>query len=145
MIPEQIALAAVFYFGQVFTFCRLINKNALEWFLLIIWYTLNRSTNLFRRNHPTLCFWLRREDWQMSNTKKLFYQLKNAAAKNLQYSWENTCKKFLRTLILKNICIQLLLNWLYEVIVWNSVSESHLKWCQLNIITKILVAFKPEL
>ena len=26
----------MFYFGQGFVFCRLINKNVLEWFLLII-------------------------------------------------------------------------------------------------------------
>ena len=29
-ISEQIAVAATFYFGQVFVFCRLINKNALN-------------------------------------------------------------------------------------------------------------------
>ena len=34
MILEQIALAAIFSFGQVFVFCDLINKNVLEWFLL---------------------------------------------------------------------------------------------------------------
>ena len=33
---EQIAFAAVFYFGQVFGFCKLINKSVLEWFLLIM-------------------------------------------------------------------------------------------------------------
>ena len=33
---EQIAFTAVLYFGQVFVFCRLINKNVLEWFLLIM-------------------------------------------------------------------------------------------------------------
>ena len=36
LISEQKALAAVFYFGEVFVFCRLINKNVLDWFLLII-------------------------------------------------------------------------------------------------------------
>ena len=35
--------------------------------------------------------------------------------------------KFLRTPILKNFCIRLLLNWLYEVIVWNFISGVHLK------------------
>ena len=35
-ITEQIALATIFYFGQVFVLCWLINKNVLEWFLLII-------------------------------------------------------------------------------------------------------------
>ena len=51
-----------------------------------------------------------------------------------------TCVKFLRTLILKNICVGLLLNWLYEVIVWNLISASHLK-----PFSKIPVSFKPEL
>ena len=36
LVPEQIAFAAVVYFGQAFVFCRLINKNMLEWFLLIM-------------------------------------------------------------------------------------------------------------
>ena len=57
-ISEEISLAAIFYFGQVFIFCRLINKNVLECFLLIMCkeHTLTRSTNLLSRNHPTLCF-----------------------------------------------------------------------------------------
>ena len=36
LISEQIAFAPVFYFGQVFAFCRLINRIMLEWFLLIM-------------------------------------------------------------------------------------------------------------
>ena len=36
LISEQIAFAAVLYFGQVFVSCRLINKSVLEWFLPII-------------------------------------------------------------------------------------------------------------
>ena len=47
--------------------------------------------------------------------------------KILQYSRENASMKFLRTPILKNFCIRLLLNWLYEVIVWNFISGVHLK------------------
>ena len=55
MTPEQIALAVIFYFGQAFVFCRLINKNVLEWFLLVmsVEHTLSRSTNFLSRNHPT--------------------------------------------------------------------------------------------
>ena len=62
LISEQIAHAVIFYFGQVFVFCRSINKNVLEWFLLIISkkYTLTRSSNLLKRNHSTFCFWFRR-------------------------------------------------------------------------------------
>ena len=57
-ISKQIALAAIFYIGQMFVFSRLINKNMLEWFLLIMCeeYTLIRSTNFLNRNHTTLYF-----------------------------------------------------------------------------------------
>ena len=34
-ISEEITLAAIFYFGQVFVFCKLITKNVLKWFLLM--------------------------------------------------------------------------------------------------------------
>ena len=54
--------------------------------------------------------------------------------KILQYAQENNCMKFLRAPILKNICIQLLLNWLYKVIVWNFVSGSHVKLSRLKVI-----------
>ena len=48
---------------QIFVFRRLINKNVLECFLIITSkeHTLTRSTNFCSRNHPTLCFWLRKE------------------------------------------------------------------------------------
>ena len=36
LMSEQLALAALFYFEQVFVFFRLINKSVLEWFLLIV-------------------------------------------------------------------------------------------------------------
>ena len=51
--------------------------------------------------------------------------------------------KLLRTL--KNICIRLLLNRLYEVIVWKFVPGLHLKPSWLSNITKITIAFKPKL
>ena len=54
----------------------------------------------------------------------------------MQYSRENAYAKFLRTPTLKNICVWLLLNWLYGVIVWNFVSGSHLKPSWLSNITK---------
>ena len=72
----------------------------------------------------------------MSNARQLLYQteksshqrfsVKTLFLKILQYSWENTCVKILRTPVLKNICAWLLLNGIYEVIVWNFVSGSHL-------------------
>ena len=76
LTSEEIALAAMFYFEQVFLFCMLINKNVLEWILLMVCkeHTLLGSTNLFSRNHPKLCFWLIIAGWQMPNTEQLLYQ-----------------------------------------------------------------------
>ena len=47
-VPEQVALAAICYFGQVFVLYELINKNALKWFLLTMCkeHTLSSSANL---------------------------------------------------------------------------------------------------
>ena len=45
IISDQIAFVAVVYFGQVFGFCRLINKSVLKWFLLIMVSTKMVSTN----------------------------------------------------------------------------------------------------
>ena len=76
MTSEQMALATMFYFEQVFVFCMLINKNLLEWFLIIICkeYTLLISANVLSRNHPTLCFCLIREGRQMPSTEQLRYR-----------------------------------------------------------------------
>ena len=102
LISEQIALDTVFHFEQVFLFCRLINKNVLEWFLLIICkgHTLTISTNPFSKNHPTLCFWWRREGRQMPYIEQLIYQTdksrhRGCSKKKLflqisQYPQENT-------------------------------------------------------
>ena len=69
------------------------------------------------------------------------FSIKTLLLKILQYSRENTCVKFLRTPILKNICVWLLLNWLHEVIFWDFVSGSHLKTSWLSNITIIPVNF----
>ena len=63
----------------------------------------------------------------MPNTEQFLYQTEKSShckffirmlfLKILQYSWENTYVKFLRTPILKNISVRLLLNWLYKAIV----------------------------
>ena len=70
LMPEKIAITAVVYRGQVFVFCRLINKSVLERFLLIMHkqHTLRRSTNLFSRNLPKLCF-----------TEQVLYQTDNSS------------------------------------------------------------------
>ena len=80
------------------SFC-FLQVNQQKWFLLITYHTLNRSTNLSSRNHPTLCFWLRGEGWQMPNAEQLCYQTEKSShqrfsikmlfLKVLQYSWEN--------------------------------------------------------
>ena len=72
----------------------------------------------------------------MSNARQLLYQTeksshqrffcKNTVLKNFAIFMGNTCVKILRTPVLKNICAWLLLNGIYEVIVWNFVSGSHL-------------------
>ena len=64
------------YFAQVCAFCMLINKNVLEWFLLIICkeYALTRSTKNLGRNLLTLCFGLRKKGWQMLNTEQFPHQ-----------------------------------------------------------------------
>ena len=60
----------------------------------------------------------------MPNAEQLLYQteksrhrrfsIKTLSLKILQYSQENTCVKLSRPPILKNVCVRLLLNWLYE-------------------------------
>ena len=73
----------------------------------------------------------------LSNWKKhspeFFY--KNAVLKFFALlTGKHLCEIFKNT-ILKIICVQLLLNWLYKVIVLNFVSWSHLKPSRLNNIT----------
>ena len=83
----------------------------------------------------------------LSNSKSSLWRfsVKMLFLKILQYSRENTCVKFLRRPVLKNIYGCLLLNWFYEVTVLNFVSGSHLKPSRLNNIGKIPNVFKPEL
>ena len=62
----------------------------------------------------------------------------------------NTCsfllRNFCETPILKNICVRLLLNWLYESDCLDFVSRQWLsKPTWLSNIAKIPIAFKPEL
>ena len=85
----------------------------------------------------------------MPTTEQLLYQTekshhqrfstKTLFLKFFQHSWENTCLKFLRTPILNNICVWLLLNWLYKVIVWNFVSGLHLKPSWLSNINMSVI------
>ena len=76
------------YFGQVFIFCMLINKNLLEWFLPIICneHTLRRSRSLFSRNHP-ICFWLGRDSRQITNTEQLIYLADNSSHPRCSIKW----------------------------------------------------------
>ena len=54
-ISGQIALTVIIYFGQAIVFSNLINKNVLVCFLLIRdkEHAMNRSTNVFNKNHRT--------------------------------------------------------------------------------------------
>ena len=56
LISEEIALAAMFYFEQVFAFCLLINKNVLEWFLLIICEEHTHLQTILVENIPHCVF-----------------------------------------------------------------------------------------
>ena len=75
--------------------------------------------NLFSRNYPTLCFWLRREGLQMPNAKQ-FIKLKktaeifhnNSVIINFAIFKGKHLWKYLSTPILKNICVWLIVNWL---------------------------------
>ena len=76
---------------------------------------------------------------------EVFY--KNAALKIfaiflkiLQYSRENAFVKILRTPVLNNICIQLLLNWLYEVLfgtLFLDCIQNHLDSAILQIYQRV--------
>ena len=70
-------------------------------------------------NDDQLLYETEKSSHRRLSTKTLFFKI-------LQYSRENTCVEFLRTPILKNICVRLLLDWFYKVIVWKFVSGSHL-------------------
>ena len=73
----------------------------------------------------------------MPNTEQLLYQTEKSSHRKIsikmlfvkifQYSWESTCVKFLRTPLLKNICIWLPLIWIFEEIVWNFFSGWHFR------------------
>ena len=165
-ISEQIALAVMFYFGQVFVFWRLVNKNMLGWFLLIMCKedTLIKSTNLFSKNHPTLCFWLRRECRQMPNTEQLLYQIdknskrrcsvKEPILKNFSiFTGKHMSWSLFLTLLLESFRVPFrtsaygcfwteLRKWLFGTLF---SGESYSKPSWLSNITKIPVAFKPKL
>ena len=83
----------------------------------------------------------------MPNAEELLYQTKNKQPPKVFYK-NVVLKNFAMltgTPILKNICVRLQQNWLFERIVWNFVSGSHLEPFRLSNIIKILVTFKPEL
>ena len=104
---------------------------------------------------PTILL-VNKKGWQMPNTEQLFFQadkkshrscsIKKAVLKHFAiFTGKLKCRslffdfiekkllhryfsvaKFLRTLILRNICAWLLLNWLEKVIVWNFFSQQSL-------------------
>ena len=84
-------------------FCRLINKNVLEWFLPVISKerTLKKSTNL-GRNHLTLWFSFRREGQQMPNTIQI--PITNFWAVTFS-TYRIACLEFFRAFTSENIQI----------------------------------------
>ena len=105
----------------------------------LFWTILNLfswNLNAFTKHKEQVCFLF---------VCLFVIHIKTLFLKILQYSQENASVKFLGTPILKNIFVQLLLKWLYEVIFWNFVSQSHLKPSWHSNITKIPVTFKPKL
>ena len=80
---RTIALAAMFHFEQIFVFCMLINKNVLEWFLLIICKEpfLPRFTNLFSfvflisiRSVDAQYWTVTLSNWQKQSSPEVFYE-----------------------------------------------------------------------
>ena len=61
LISEQIALAAVFFFEQVFVFCMLTNKSALEWFLQVCReHTPEKIYKLFWKKPSDIAFLIKK-------------------------------------------------------------------------------------
>ena len=74
----------------------------------------------------------------LSNWKKqspeVFY--KSTVLKILQYSRENTCLKFSRTRILKNICARLFLNWFYLYVHYYRLLHKKQMFAVLGLLIK---------
>ena len=99
-ISEQIALAPMFYLGQVFVFSELINKKVLEWFLLIMCKerNLSRSTNFLSKNRD-LQNRITHHDVtnQVTNSKSLLFkifELEAQCEKNCNIILELLTRKF---------------------------------------------------
>ena len=133
IISEQIAVAAIFYFGQVLIFCRLINKNVLEWFLLIMCkeHTLSRSTKLINRNHPTLCFCLRRQS-QKKNSKNLPLYIKVTVQNPITSFWAVTL------LTQESACLERLWTVTSETILKKKQPSVHFCMHELSIVISCL-------
>ena len=63
---------------------------------------MNRSTNLFSRNHLILCFWFRREGGQMPNVKQLLYQTEKRSHR--RFSMKKLFLKIFAILTGKHLC-----------------------------------------
>ena len=72
----------------------------LEWFLTVIYkeHTLIRFANPLSRSHPTLSFWLRRENWQMF---RLNFMIRIHCAVIFSF-YSRVCLKCFRTITLKS-------------------------------------------
>ena len=90
----------MFHLGQIFVFWRLINKNALKWFLLVICeeHALRRSTNRLGETTPHCVFWLRREGQQMSNAEQHFQK------QSLEVFFSKSCSQIFLNIHRKHLC-----------------------------------------
>ena len=129
----------MFYFGQVFVFCRLIDKNILKWMASTNNITYSEQIyKPFTRNHPTLCFWLRRLRCSMLNS--YFMKLPKQPS-----------EVFCKDAVLKNVAIftgknlhEIFKNTYFEEHLHTSVSELTL-WSDSLEICCFRIAFKTIL
>ena len=162
-LSEQIAPAIVLHFGQVFACCRLINKNVLEWFLLILCkeHTLRRYTNLFLVGISLTVFLIKKR--RLTDAQYWTATLSNWQKKPPEVFSKKSCsQKFpnihRKTPVLESLfqkvadlqdCnfIKKRLQHRYLSVPkfwwWSGLSLSKPSW--LSNITKITVAFKSQL
>ena len=106
-------------------------------------HILSRSTPLFTRNHPKLCFWLRRECLQTPSTEQLIHKTE----KKKKQSVEVFCKNF-AILTGKHLCQSFLLIKLSAfrpATLLERDSNTGVSLFLDSNITKIPVVFKIEL
>ena len=143
LILKEIALQC---FTLFFLFWRLINKNVLEWFLLITCkeHTLTRSTTHFILVETDAQYWTvtssncQKQPLEVFYKKALLTNFATFTGKHLHWSLfliklpafrpvtllerDSNTIVFLFRNFKENLIWRMILNWLYEVIVWNVIA-----------------------